>query len=445
MPRAHVRLSALIGLLVACGSAWASPVVVASRDLRIGHPLTADDVGTVDLPDGAVPPAAMRELKSVIGRVPNAPFYAGDFLREERLAPPGAVEGVDAVIPFTHVRADLPAVPVSDLYRVGQHVDVLWTRPTVSCRLLQDVPIVGVQNTAGRVRTTAGSVAAALVFALTPAQAFVVEYAKAEGALTYAVRDPGDATITDEHRCPKADARAVEEALILPVGQSIVLELEGIVPTGISIANGSLVGLHGMGEPGWVHLVGRTAGVTTLSVDLRPNGPHLVYDLRVIDELAEPLDPRDAPANWFFVRDDEAVLATFPTEPAYIRAASDLVRVDRLGRGRYLLVGRRIGRTDLLVRLPGEPESTLYGVDVISDHRDADRLWLAPGGKVTVPVDRPVTAVTLLDPGIAQAKASATAVKLKGLEAGKTRMILFFEGDSEGRAYDVEVDPAAPR
>src|SRR2546423_13454041 len=59
-----------------------SSVVVANRDLEPGRPLEADDLGTADMPSEYVSKTAIRDTKSLIGRVLVTPAGKGQQMYE---------------------------------------------------------------------------------------------------------------------------------------------------------------------------------------------------------------------------------------------------------------------------------------------------------------------------------------------------------------------------
>lgn len=87
----------LLGVLVAAGAAVlavqivrglseTTPVVVAVRDLAPYQPVTADDIRVADVPAVSVPGDAARQPEQVVGRYTRDALYAGDMVRERRLA-----------------------------------------------------------------------------------------------------------------------------------------------------------------------------------------------------------------------------------------------------------------------------------------------------------------------------------------------------------------------
>lgn len=127
----------LVGLLLVAVSVAASltlwgatrdtvPVVVALRDLPVGHALGRDDldVAQVRLPSGqAALAVAGADVDRLVGRTLGAPVYAGELLITPRLAA-GPVLGPDEVAMTLAVRAD----SIYPRLRPGDAVAVLVTR-----------------------------------------------------------------------------------------------------------------------------------------------------------------------------------------------------------------------------------------------------------------------------------------------------------------------------
>ncbi|QDP98025.1 Flp pilus assembly protein CpaB [Microlunatus elymi] len=100
-------------------------VVVASRQLSGGRQLTASDLSTVDLPESAVPSAALTDPAPLIGRTLVAPLSEGSVLTD-----------LSVLGPRPDVRAGMVIAPlrISDaavvgLLRVGDRVDVVASNP----------------------------------------------------------------------------------------------------------------------------------------------------------------------------------------------------------------------------------------------------------------------------------------------------------------------------
>jgi Flp pilus assembly protein CpaB len=131
---ALVALLALcVGLLVqgavsradAVRAAWGRTrtVVVATRDLPVGHVLGAGDTARKEVPAALAPPGALAAVPA--GRAVRMPVFDGEVLVQRRLAPPG-VGGVAARLPAGMRAVAIPTEPgTAPRLQVGQRVDVV--------------------------------------------------------------------------------------------------------------------------------------------------------------------------------------------------------------------------------------------------------------------------------------------------------------------------------
>lgn len=156
-------------------------VVAAVRDLPAGTALAAGDLGTVALPESAVPAGALRAPGDAAGRVLAGPVRRGEPLTDVRLlgaglVPPGGLVAVP-------VRVAEPALPL--LVRAGDRVDVLAASPdggTAARAVVSDVAVLAVPDADG---TAEGSL---LVVAASPGAAGQLAAAAVSSRLSVAVR-----------------------------------------------------------------------------------------------------------------------------------------------------------------------------------------------------------------------------------------------------------------
>lgn len=115
-------LAVLAGLQSLQPSDAGSPVVVAARDLRSGHVITASDLDVVDFPATARPSNVLSRADAV-GRRVAGPVRAGEPMTDRRVIEPRDLSGHGDDAVLTMVRLDDPSV-VAGL-RVGDRVDVV--------------------------------------------------------------------------------------------------------------------------------------------------------------------------------------------------------------------------------------------------------------------------------------------------------------------------------
>lgn len=104
------------------------PVLV--RSVGLGGVITRDDVGLRPFLRALVPDPVVDEAEALVGRTALEPILAGELVRTERLAPPGAEPGLQAVVsPGLRAMAlDLQDEDrVSGFVTPGARVDVLAT------------------------------------------------------------------------------------------------------------------------------------------------------------------------------------------------------------------------------------------------------------------------------------------------------------------------------
>ena len=193
--RPRHRRALVVGLAVLCGlavmtvvrraeetaAAWGTqvPVLVATRDLAAGDALEAGNTRVQHRPARLVPDGAVRALPD--DRRLAEPVYAGEVVREERLAPGGLSE-IAARLPEGTRAMAIPVEPGhAPVLVIGDRVDVLVALPAEAAgdgppgfALADDVLVVDVgdaavtiavpTNTATRVAVAfgAGSVTLAL-------------------------------------------------------------------------------------------------------------------------------------------------------------------------------------------------------------------------------------------------------------------------------------------
>ena len=102
-------------------------VVVASKDIKLGSVLHAEDLGSAEMA-GPLPKGAIVNRQNAIGRGVISALYQGEPILESRLAAPGSGGGLAATIPdgmrACAVKVD-DVVGVAGFVTPGMRVDVL--------------------------------------------------------------------------------------------------------------------------------------------------------------------------------------------------------------------------------------------------------------------------------------------------------------------------------
>jgi Flp pilus assembly protein CpaB len=170
--RGLAALCAGLAVLVALQAQAAPPpprssVLVASRDLAAGVPVSADDLTRGAFAPDSVPEGVIGRLADAVGRTTVGPVRRGEPLTDVRLLGAGMLERHPGSVVVPVRIGDQAAV---DLLRVGDRVDILAADPqgdgpatTVASR----VPVVAIPP-AGR--NSSGLVPGALVVVATTAE-----------------------------------------------------------------------------------------------------------------------------------------------------------------------------------------------------------------------------------------------------------------------------------
>jgi pilus assembly protein CpaB len=173
-------------------------VVLAARDLPVGHPVSAEDVRTVEWPADLVPAGYYSQAADVVGRGLISGVRTNEPLLASKLAEPGSRAGLPILIP-EGMRAMSIAVDqvvgVAGFVIPQTRVDVLLTiqppgqTETITQIILQNLTVL----TAGQVvqRNDAGDPITVNVVTLmvTPDQAERLSLATSQGRIQLALRN----------------------------------------------------------------------------------------------------------------------------------------------------------------------------------------------------------------------------------------------------------------
>jgi pilus assembly protein CpaB len=181
-------------------------VVLAARDLPVGHPVTAEDVRTVEWPADLVPAGYHSQPSDVVGRGLISAVRTNEPVLASKLAEPGSRAGLPILIPQGMRAMSIPVdqvVGVAGFVIPETRVDVLLTiqppgqSETVTQIILQNLTVL----TAGQVthRSDSGDpiTVNVVTLMLTPEQAERLSLATSQGRIQLALRnmlDMEDAT-----------------------------------------------------------------------------------------------------------------------------------------------------------------------------------------------------------------------------------------------------------
>ena len=196
-----------------------TPVVVASRDLDPGSPLTASMLQQTPWPAGAVPVGSFDDMKKLEGRVVRSPVFKGEPVLEPKLAPEGTKGGLPSIIQNGKRAISVKVnevVGVAGFALPGSFVDVMvhisdGKNKPVSKIVLNRILVLAVAQEANRDETKP-KVVNAVTLEVTPEQAEKIDLARSIGALSLVLRNPIDNKDTDTAGVQREDLLGKETA-----------------------------------------------------------------------------------------------------------------------------------------------------------------------------------------------------------------------------------------
>jgi pilus assembly protein CpaB len=202
-------------------------VVAAARDMAAGTRLKAADLKLVTVAEKDIPKNSATDPQVLVDRVLLFPVNAGESIVSNKLSSTAGAEGLAATI---DVGKRAVSVPISDQSGAGglilprSHVDVLFTRTgsmneAVTTVLLQNVTVMSigrmtestvVQGAPGQPTATTSSTATrAATLLVTPEQAAKLEFARQQGKISLALRNPLDTEVVEDKDQPLVTAEDV--------------------------------------------------------------------------------------------------------------------------------------------------------------------------------------------------------------------------------------------
>jgi pilus assembly protein CpaB len=183
-------------------------VVVASRDIKLGSVLRAEDLGTTEM-TGALPKGAIVNRQDAIGRGVISALYEGEPVLDSRLAAPGSGGGLAATIPpgmrACAVKVD-EVVGVAGFVTPGMRVDVLISgNPPGSSSvnagtqvktLLQNIEVLSAGTDIQKDAEGKPQQVQVVNLLVTPEQAEDLSLASSQTRIQLVLRNPLDTTVT---------------------------------------------------------------------------------------------------------------------------------------------------------------------------------------------------------------------------------------------------------
>lgn len=183
--------------LVAQEASSSNPVVVASRDLQVGHIVRAEDLQMINWPGDQVPQGYMTDVQEAVERGLIVPVRANEPLLGSKLAERGIGGGLPVMIPkgmrALSIRVD-EIVGVAGFVTPGTRVDVLLTVAPVGARepetrvILQNVETLAAGQTIQRDEEGKPLTVTAITLLVTPEEAEQLASAANQGRIQLALR-----------------------------------------------------------------------------------------------------------------------------------------------------------------------------------------------------------------------------------------------------------------
>ncbi|MDX1980538.1 MAG: Flp pilus assembly protein CpaB [Bryobacteraceae bacterium] len=208
-------------------------VVAAARDMAAGTRLKGADVKLVTVAEKDLPKSAMADLKLAEERVLLFPVNANEPISANKLSGQAGVEGLASTIEPGKRAVSVPfndSSGAGGLVQPRSHVDVLFTRTgsmneAVTTVVLENVVVLAIgRNTevgsvaapaasGGSTTTPSSSASRAATLLVTPQQAAKLEFARQQGKISLALRNPLDSSVSTDEDVPVITATDVKVGL----------------------------------------------------------------------------------------------------------------------------------------------------------------------------------------------------------------------------------------
>ena len=184
-----------------------SHVVVASRPLALGTPLTAQDLAVITWPKDTPLQGSFQRIQDCVGRSLITPISKNEPVLDGKLAPKEAGVGLPAAIPVgmraVSVRVD-DVVGVSGFAMPGTMVDVLATGTpqggddSLTRTIIQDVRVLAAGQTVEQDKAGKPHTVGVVTLLLTPKQADQLTMASTDNRIHLALRNTIDTKIIEK-------------------------------------------------------------------------------------------------------------------------------------------------------------------------------------------------------------------------------------------------------
>jgi pilus assembly protein CpaB len=177
-----------------------APMVVAARDLPVGHLLTETDVQLIRFPANALPVGYISDMSSAVGRGLISEVRLNQPIIESQLAERGSGGGMPIIFPegmrAVSVRVD-DIVQVAGFVTPRTRVDVLLTmqptegntEQTFTQTILQNLPVLAAGQTVQRDENGQPMPVSVVTLMVTPEQGEKLVLAASQGRIQLALRN----------------------------------------------------------------------------------------------------------------------------------------------------------------------------------------------------------------------------------------------------------------
>lgn len=193
-------------------------VAVAKRDVPSAHELTAEDLGTTNLPPEALPSQYFKTPGELVGRVTTSALVKGQLFGETLLAVPGSGSGAQALLPEGRRALTLQINEfsgVAGMLTPGAHVDVVSVvrdgQQVVARTIVQNLKVLAVGrqlvNGAAPNNGEPAPPANSVTLIVTPEEAQSIQLAASSGQPWLALRGSNDTALVDAKPTRMEDLR----------------------------------------------------------------------------------------------------------------------------------------------------------------------------------------------------------------------------------------------
>ncbi len=205
-------------------------VLVSTRTLKYGDPLSQDDVRVVQWPEDAIPEGSFVDMAALFpeaekeGRFVLRAMEKDEAIMEIKVTKPGEAAGLRSQLP-KGMRAFAISVDVasgvSGFLRPGDTVDVYWTgsvrtgRGEITRLVLTNIELVAVDQIAGS-DVTGTTIARTVTVAATPQQIAALAQAQNTGRMSLALVGAQDDEVAEVVEVDQSSLLGIEEQAPAP-------------------------------------------------------------------------------------------------------------------------------------------------------------------------------------------------------------------------------------